>query len=45
MCKLTCNDDNDYSVEIDSNVYNQDFDYANPCIQDKETPETDIQFE
>ena len=43
MCTL--NDDNDYTLEIDANVYNQDYDYANPGIQDEEKPETDIEFE
>lgn len=45
MCKLTPNDDNDYSIEIDKDVYNQDFDYVNPGIQDEEKPKTDIEFE
>ena len=41
MCTI---DDNEYTVEIDSDVYNQDFDDANPCAEEYET-ETDIQFE
>lgn len=43
MCAL--NDDNEYSVEIDADVYNQDYDEANPGIQEVEQEETDIQFE
>lgn len=43
MCTL--NDDNDYSIEIDSEVYNQDYDDAYPGEQEIEKEETDIQFE
>lgn len=42
---LTPNDDNDYYVEIDSDVYTQDFDDANPQIEEIEQEETDILFE
>lgn len=41
----TLNDDNEYSIEIDADVYNQDYDEANPGIQEIEKEETDIQFE
>lgn len=41
----TLNDENDYYVEIDSDVYNQDFDDANPQEEEIEQEETDIQFE
>lgn len=41
----TLNDDNDYVIEIDSDVYNQDFDDANPQIEEIEQEETDILFE
>lgn len=43
MCTL--NDDNEYSVEIDADVYNQDYDEAYPGEQEVEKEETDIQFE
>lgn len=43
MCTL--NDDNEYSIEIDVDIYNQDYDEANPGIQEVEKEETDIQFE
>lgn len=45
MYEATLNDDNDYSIEIDRDVYNQDYDIANPGIQEIEKEETDIQFE
>lgn len=41
----TLNDENDYYVEIDSDVYNQDFDDANPQVEEIEQEETDILFE
>lgn len=41
----TLNDDNEYSLEIDADIYNQDFDEANPGEQEIEQEETDIQFE
>lgn len=41
----TLNDENDYYVEIDADVYNQDFDDANPQIEEIEQEETDILFE
>lgn len=43
MCTL--NDDNEYSIEIDADVYSQDYDEANPGIQEVEKEETDIRFE
>lgn len=43
MCTL--NDDNEYSVEIDADVYNQDYDEANPGEQEIEKEETNIMFE
>lgn len=42
---LTPNDDNDYYVEIDADVYTQDFDDANPQVEEIEQEETDILFE
>ena len=43
MC--TPNDDNDYYIELDSDIYNQDFDDAYPEEQEIEKEETDILFE
>lgn len=43
MCTL--NDDNEYSIEIDADVYKQDYDEANPGIQEVEKEETNIMFE
>ena len=42
---LTPNDDNDFYVEIDADTYNQDFDDANPQVEEIEQEETDILFE
>ena len=41
------NDDNGYSVEIDANVYSQDYDDADIINQDASNneTETDVQFE
>lgn len=41
----TLNDENDYYVEIDADTYAQDFDDANPQIEEIEQEETDILFE
>ena len=43
MCLI--NKTNEYSIEIDADVYNQDYDEANPGIQEVEEEKTDIQFE
>ena len=41
----TPNDDNDYSIEIDSEVYSKDYDDVYPGEQEIKQEETDIQFE
>lgn len=43
MC--TYDDENEYSIEIDTDIYNQDYDEANPGINEQEQEETDILFE
>lgn len=35
----------EYTVEIDSDVYNQDYDIASPAIEETENKECDIAFE
>lgn len=35
----------DYTIEIDSNIYNMDYDEAYPEIEEKEYQETDVLFE
>lgn len=35
----------DYTIEIDSNIYNMDYDEAYPGIEEQEYQETDVLFE
>lgn len=45
MCIINTHDDNEFSVEIDTAVYNQDFDEAYPGEEEVTQTETDILFE
>lgn len=45
MCTTTHDDNDDFTIEIDSEVYSQDFDEAYPAEEEQEYQETDILFE